>query len=79
MDPIRRVWTLRGTHNSPGEAASQVAELRASGLRARTRLGRKQQLKVKPYTHTETRTFVEQQQAQMSDLADAKKRYKSMG
>jgi hypothetical protein len=79
MDPVRRVWTIRYTCLDMDEACREAAAIRNSGLRVRVVPHIKRLLTVKPEVNSETRTWRLRLAGQMSDLADAKKRYKSPG
>ena len=79
MDKVRRVWTIRHTPDNIQDACIKAAALRQQGLRVRVIPYKRKLLKVKPAVASETRTFREQKSGEMSDLADAKKRYKSPG
>jgi hypothetical protein len=81
MDPTRRVWTVRSTHNDQG-TAGQYAEALQHKQRLRVRVmpgTRRSSVPVKPAVVNATTVYRQQQAAAMSDLADASKRYKSPG
>jgi hypothetical protein len=79
MDPVRRVWTIRYTCFDIDEACREAAAIRNSGLRVRVLPHERKLLTIKPEVSSETRTWRLRLAGQMSDLADAKKRYKSPG
>lgn len=79
MDPVRRVWTVRRSFTEVPDACRYAAELRSKGLRVRVVPAEKKVLTVKPLVLSETRDHRHRVSGQMSDLADARKRYKSMG
>lgn len=79
MDPVRRVWTLRHTCIDMDEACQEAAAIRNSGLRVRVVPHVRKLLTVKPPINSETRHWRFNLAGQMSDLADAKKYYKSPG
>jgi len=79
MDPVRRVWTLRHTCIDINEACREAAVLRKVKLRVRVLPHVRKLLTVKPEVNSEIRAWRQQLAEQMSDLADAKKRYKSPG
>jgi predicted alpha/beta-fold hydrolase len=81
MDPVRLVWTVRSSHDSKAEAKEHAEALqhRNPKLRVRIKPAMEPVLSIKPAVNNQTRTFREQVTAKMSDLADAKKYYKSPG
>jgi hypothetical protein len=60
-------------------ASRQMARLKDSGLRVRCRLVWKKTMPIKPAVNNKTRAWRQQVAGHMSDLADAKKYYKSPG
>ena len=79
MDPVRRVWTVRYTCTDIDEACREAAALRQSKLRVRVIPHVRKLLTVKPPINSEIRDWRVKLAGQMSDLADAKKKYKSPG
>lgn len=79
MDPVRRVWTIRHKTADMNEACAHAAELRQASLRVFVRPHQRKPLTVKPLEGTESWRHRYQVAGQMSDRADAKKKYKSMG
>jgi hypothetical protein len=79
MDPVRRVWTIRHTTTDMDEACERATELRQAGLRVFVRPHQRAPLTVKPLEGTESWRHRYQVAGQMSDRADANKKYKSMG
>jgi hypothetical protein len=80
MDPQRRVWTLRATHDDEGTARRVADGLYKSGLR--TRIKPVETKPVKPVAepvYNPTREWRERRLQELMDLADARKRYKSPG
>ena len=79
-NPVTLMWTRRSWHRSTAEAVRQRDAFTKQGVRAR--LLHSPRLVVVPDpapAPTLAARFREQQAAQMSDRADAMKRYKSMG
>lgn len=73
------VWTLRHTVYDMDDAVLKASALRQQGYRVQVKPFYRNLLEVKPQVQSETRQFREQKSGEMSDLADSKKRYKSMG
>ena len=73
------VWTLRHTVYDMDDAVLKASALRQQGYRVQVKPFYRKLLEVKPEVISETRTHREAISGQMSDLADAKKRYKSPG
>lgn len=73
------VWTLRHTVENMDDAVLKASALRQQGYRVQVKPFYRKLLEVKPQVQSETRQFREQKSGEMSDLADSKKRYKSMG
>jgi hypothetical protein len=78
-NPVRMIWTVRGTHDDRDAAAGQADRLRGRGVRVRVSPAVRRRLAVKPPVSNETREWRLGQAGRMSDLADASKRYKSPG
>ena len=73
------VWTIRHTVDNMDDAVLKASALRQQVYRVQVKPFYRKLLEVKPEVISETRTHREQISGQMSDLADAKKRYKSPG
>jgi hypothetical protein len=78
-NPTRMVWTVREKAYAADMAAEIAESLQHKGLRVRVQPGTEKVLMVKPPINSEIRKWREEVSGQMSDLADAKKRYKSPG
>jgi hypothetical protein len=80
LDPVRRVWTIRGERRNILAACKDAAALRQSGLIARVKyIERPDPLPVKPAVNNATRKWRDDQAGKVIELADARKRYKSPG
>lgn len=79
MDPVRRVWTIRHTTTDMDEACEQAAALRTAGLRVFVRPHKRTLPTAKPLEGVDSWRHRYQVAGQLSDRADANKRYKSMG
>jgi hypothetical protein len=79
MDPVRRVWTVRHVCTDITEACNAAGDLRQKKLRVRVIPHARKLLTVKPPINSEIRAWRLKLAGQMSDLADAKKKYKSPG
>jgi hypothetical protein len=80
-DPVRFVWTVRSTHDDEVEAAEHAEAMQHRNPRLRVMItpATTKLLTVKPQVDSEFRNWRLKVAGQMSDLADAKKRYKSPG
>jgi hypothetical protein len=80
-DSKRLVWTLRSSHDDGIEAAEHAEALQHRNPRLRVMItpNTTKLLVVKPPINSEFRAWRQQIAGQMSDLADAKKKYKSPG
>ena len=81
MDPVRMVWTVRSTHDDMDDAqeAAEALQHRDQRLRVRVKPGKMRMLEIKPAVVNSTTHFRQSVAARMSDLADARKYYKSPG
>jgi hypothetical protein len=81
MDPVRRVWTVRSSHNALEEAqdAAEALQHKKPTLRVRVVPGQTVMVQPDPPIVNQTRQFRQEQAGRMIELADAKKRYKSPG
>lgn len=82
LNPTRMVWTVWSEHDNEGDANEHAEALwhrHRSRLQVRVRPGLRAMVGVKPAVVNASTVFRRQQAQQMSDLADANKRYKSPG
>jgi hypothetical protein len=80
MDPVRRVWTIRGQRDNIRDACKVAAFIRDNGLRVRvTVVRRPDPIPVKPAISSQSKDWRDNQASNVIELADARKRYKSPG
>jgi hypothetical protein len=80
-DAVRMVWTVRSTHDdlSDAQQAAEALQHHDPRLRVRVKPATKSIVEIKPPVVNGTTHFRREVAYRMSDLADAKKYYKSPG
>jgi adenylate cyclase class IV len=79
-DAVRLIWTVRSTHDELDDAQENAEALqRRTGMRVRVKPATRVVVTIKQEITNKTRQFREQASMEISDLADAKKYYKSPG
>lgn len=79
MNPVDRQWRVAYVYGNPQDAICMRARLIKAGKRARIKAYKATTTPIKPANNTEARRAREAAAEQMSDRADANKKYKSPG